>query len=271
MSAHLSSTVLNGLVDGELSAEELAIAHQHLDSCSHCTSSALAQVLLKTAVAKSGRRYGPPPDLQERLKQLAFGQSRKTDTPLIPGEYQAGLKPARRIALAGWALAAMLLLAGVIVIQRGLPGSGNASAEHAALVAEVCDLHVAALAASAPAQVISTDRHTVKPWFQGKIPFSFNLPEQLPGDTKLEGANLVYLQTRPVAQLIFSIGKHRVSVFVQPTGANELRAFPAEHAGFHVNGFSTDDLEVVAVSDVEPARLSGLVTIIAEAQVNAHK
>ena len=90
-----------------------------------------------------------------------------------------------------------------------------AAVEHAALMTEVSDQHIATLAANLPPQVLSSDRHTVKPWFQGKIPFSFNLPEGLPADTKLEGANLVYLHNRPVAQLLYDIGRHRVSVFVQ--------------------------------------------------------
>jgi anti-sigma factor RsiW len=81
--------------------------------------------------------------------------------------------------------------------------------------------------------VLSSDRHTVKPWFQGKLPFSFNLPEGLPSDTTLDGANLTYLHNRPVAQLLYSIGRHRVSVFVQQsTGGAIPTGLSAEHADF---------------------------------------
>jgi anti-sigma factor RsiW len=115
--------------------------------------------------------------------------------------------------------------------------------------------------------VLSSDRHTVKPWFQGKLPFSFNLPEGLPSDTTLDGANLTYLHNRPVAQLLYSIGRHRVPVFVQQsTGGAIPTGLSAEHAGFHVASFSTDDLDVVAVSDVDPARLSNLLTAIEHAK-----
>ena len=81
-----------------------------------------------------------------------------------------------------------------------------ASAEHAALVTEVFDQHIAMLAGNLPPQVVSTDRHTVKPWFQGKIPFSFNLPENLPGDTTLDGANLTYLTTSPLPSCFTALG-----------------------------------------------------------------
>jgi anti-sigma factor RsiW len=272
MSAHLSPGVLNSLADDELSAEQLAAAQQHLNTCPACTSRALAQTLLKQGIAKSGRRYAPPHDLAERLKRFAALEAQQTDA----SSPRAGSKPesqsTRGIAFTGWAVAAVLLLVSLFLAQRGIQNSGAASAESAALVTEVCDLHVSALAATAPPQVVSTDRHTVKPWFQGKIPFSFNLPQDLPDDTKLEGANLTYLRNQPVAQLLYSIGPHRVSVFVrQKSGAAAPRQLRVEHSGFHISGFITDDLEVVAVSDVDPARLSDLVGIIEQAQTNVHR
>jgi anti-sigma factor RsiW len=115
--------------------------------------------------------------------------------------------------------------------------------------------------------VISSDRHTVKPWFQGKIPFSFNLPDNLPEDTKLDGANLTYLHNRPVAQLLYSIGRHHVSIFVeQEPDLAQQNPPKAEHSGFHVVSFQTGDLEFTAVSDVDPARLSGLVHALQQGQ-----
>jgi anti-sigma factor RsiW len=107
----------------------------------------------------------------------------------------------------------------------------------------------------------------VKPWFQGKILFSFNLPQNLPADTTLDGANLTYLRNQPAAQLLFSIGKHHVSVFVQhanntPTPNRIL----ADRSGSHITEFQTANLDVVAISDVDPARLSNLAEIIEQAQ-----
>jgi anti-sigma factor RsiW len=155
----------------------------------------------------------------------------------------------------------------MIFVQRATQRDERASAERAALETEVFDQHVDTLADSQPLQVISTDRHTVKPWFQGKIPFSFNLPQGLPGDTTLDGANLTYLDNQPVAQLLYSIGKHRVSVFLrQRSGKAEANELPADRSGFHVMGFSTNDLEAIAVSDVDPARLAELVSAIKHAQ-----
>ncbi len=262
MTEHLSPSTLNGLADGELSADQLAMANEHLAGCPACTSNALYQSLLKSATAKAGQRYTPPPQLQERLTQLASSRLES------PGTNTGHKYPQQWRFAWGWAAAAVLLFvsASTLMVQH-TARKAEISAEHAALVTEVFDQHVATLAGSLPPQVVSTDRPTVKPWFQGKLPFSFNLPESLPRDTALDGANLTYLHNQPVAQLLYSIGKHRVSVFLQEkAGASRADQPPAEHAGFHVMDFSTEELEGVAVSDVDPARLAELVTAIRQAQ-----
>jgi anti-sigma factor RsiW len=274
MTDHLSLSILNALADGELSTDQLADANEHLAGCPSCTSSALFQAMLKSAASKAGQRYTPPPHLQERFARLASQGASQPGAPSFRTAPAPASRSTWQFELLGWATAAVLLLVSVsiVLIQRGVHRSQIAAAEHAALVTEVFDQHIATLAASLPPQVLSTDRHTVKPWFQGKLPFSFDLPDSLPGDTKLEGANLTYLRNQPVAQLLYSIGKHRVSVFVAGRAA-AIRPddFVAEHSGFHVRAFNTGDLEVVAVSDVDPARLSDLVSLIEQSQAGSHK
>jgi anti-sigma factor RsiW len=243
MNEHLSQAVLNAVVDGELEGAELAAASDHLATCLACSSQCLSVGLLKRGVAKAGRRYELPPGLERRIQRAA--------------------KTPRQTNWGTWAaLAALLLVCAGLLTMRQITRS---RADEAALVGEVFDQHIATLAANAPPEVISSDRHTVKPWFQGKLPFSFNLPQQLPANTTLDGANLTYLGGRPVAQLLFSIGKHRVSVFVeQRAGAPTPPS--AERSGFHVAGFRTPELEAVAVSDAEPARISELMQVLQSAQ-----
>jgi len=266
MTDHLSDGILSALADGELTADQLASANKHLAECPSCTSSALYQSLLKSATARAGHRFTPPPQLRERLTLLAAqtnSQAQSSRTVVSPS------RSVGRFGYLGWASAAAVLLLSLslVFIQRAAQKAERASAERAALVTEVFDQHVATLADSQPLQVISTDRHTVKPWFQGKIPFSFNLPQVLPSDITLEGANLTYLGNQPTAQLVYSIGKHRVSVFLrQRSGSAEANELPAESSGFHVMGFSASDLEVVAVSDVDPVRLAELTSAIRQAQ-----
>jgi anti-sigma factor RsiW len=260
MNGHLTSAMLSALADGELSRQELAQANEHLAGCLSCTAHALHLSLLKSATAKAGQRYAPPAGFEERVMRPAVEKK-------APAVRSSG-----RFGMVGWAAAAVLLLvfATTMLVQREGRRADVASVQDAALVTEVFDQHVATLAGSAPPQVLSSDRHTVKPWFQGKIPFSFNLPEGLPEDVKLDGANLTYLNDQPVAQLLYSIGRHRVSVFVsQKASAHGVPSFGADHAGFHVMVVSTGELEMAAVSDVDPARLAELVNLIRRAQTGS--
>ena len=263
MSEHLSPVTLSALADGELSREQLADAQAHLAECPACTSHALAQSLLKAATKKAGARYAPSENLESRMAAVVSQHS-------SPGWRPDGGTDGSRLWLSLAAVAVILLaisVAGTALRRGHLSEIELASNNRVALETELLDQHIATLAANSPPQVISSDRHTVKPWFQGKLPFSFNLPENLPPDTKLEGADLTYIHGQPAAQLLYSIGKHRVSVFItQRTDMKVVFGPPTDHAGFHVAGFNTRDLDAIAVSDVDPGRLSGLVGLIFQSQ-----
>jgi anti-sigma factor RsiW len=255
MTQHLTPNILSALTDGELPPQQLDAAQQHLATCPQCTAAALAQSMLKTATAKAGHRYIMPAHLGAKLQSHTAKKS----------PYYFG-----RSARAAWmaTAAAVLVCIGTLFIQHNAQLASNASSQYAALVTEATDQHIATLAAAAPPQVISSDRHTVKPWFQGKLPFSFNLPEpeSLPAGTTLEGANLTYFHNQPAALLLYSIGKHRVSVFVIQRTAT-VSTPPAAHAGFNITGFTTSELEAVAVSDVEASKLNNLMQTIQQVQL----
>jgi anti-sigma factor RsiW len=265
MNDHLSAPILSALADGELSADQLATANHHLSQCSSCTHDALYHSLLKSATAKAGQRYKPTPNLQARValqirQELSLQNSLDVDNerPIVRGS-----------SYYGWAAAAALLLlsVGIALVQYGWSRSATASAQYAALATEACDQHIATLAANSPPEVISSDRHTVKPWFQGKLPFSFNLPENLPSGTTLDGANLTYIHGRPTAQLLYSVGKHRASVYLQKRSDDRIaNGLATDHSGFHVLDFRSRDIDGIAVSDVDSPRLSDLVIMIAHAQ-----
>ncbi|RXH55768.1 anti-sigma factor [Granulicella sibirica] len=253
MSRHLTETELNSLTDSALTPDQAIEVHKHLAECPTCTSAALTQMLLKSATARAGQRYPTPTGLSERLL------STPTERPHLR------TSPSSTSAWFAWATAAAVLLVSVLVGSFQYRTTQRTQSN--ALLSEVCDQHINALASTAPPQVISTDRHTVKPWFQGKIPFTFNLPEILPEGATLDGANLTYLEHRPVAQLLYSIGKHHVSVFVQEkeTASHPMQA-AEERSGFHLRSFTSADLEFTAISDVDAPRLESLTASIRNAQ-----
>ena len=146
---------LDTYLDGELPEAETRSFDAHVRGCHSCSADALTRVQLKRTIQVTGRRFTPSAEFRRRVRQS-----------IAP-------KPRRSLGL-GWMLAgaaALILVVGAVTSTYVGTRSGSP------VFSEIADLHVATLASSSLVDVISTDRHTVKPWFQGKIPFAFNLPE----------------------------------------------------------------------------------------------
>jgi anti-sigma factor RsiW len=265
---HLNPGMLSAFIDGELSPTEKQAVEQHLATCHACTLRVLSATQLKAATARAGQRYAPPPEALARLTANLRSQEQNPiqakTKPQMPTDKRA--KPSARIYSmrpAAWAsLAAAILLTISVLGWRQFHQTNT-------LAAELLDQHLATLSSAATPQVISTDRHTVKPWFQGRLPFSFNLPDAtaLPPDTVLKGPDLTYLSGQPAALLLFTIHKHEVSVFLtQRSAGPTLTTLPAARAGFTLHSATTSDLRIVAVSDVNPADLDNLVAALVKAQ-----
>jgi anti-sigma factor RsiW len=263
--AHLDPDTLSAFIDGELPLAQQQGIEQHLAACHACTLRVLSAMQLKAATARAGHRFAPPPEALARLTAHLRSQP-QTQSQLKP-QVKLEPKPVARIYSirpAAWAaLAAAILLTISLLGWRQLHQTNT-------LAAELLDQHLATLSTAATPQVISTDRHTVKPWFQGRLPFSFNLPDTaaLPPDTTLKGADLTYLNGQPAALLLFTIHKHEVSIFLtqRSTSSPTFATLSGNRAGFHLRTATTRDLRIVAVSDVNPADLDNLVAVLVHTQ-----
>src|SRR6204780_2785624 len=142
---------LDTYLDGELPAEEMRAFDAHVRGCPFCSADALTRVQMKRAIQAAGKRYTPSAEFRKRMLQ------------------RIASKPRRGFGL-GWAFAAAA--AAIIVVGTLTSGYLGTRSGKDQVFSEIADLHVATLASSSPVDVISTDRHTVKPWFQGKIPFA---------------------------------------------------------------------------------------------------
>jgi len=261
-SDHLDSDKLNAFIDGELPHGERQRIERHLAACHACTLRVLSATQLKAATARAGQRFTAPPEVLARITAQLHSQQ-QTPTRTKP---QPPTKPPARIVSirpAAWvALAAAILLTISLLGWRQLHQTNT-------LAAELLDQHLATLSTAATPQVISTDRHTVKPWFQGRLPFSFNIPDTaaLPPDTTLKGADLTYLDGQPAALLLFTIHKHEVSVFLtQRSTTPTLTTLPNTRAGFTLHTATTPDLRIIAVSNVNAAELDSLIATLVQAQ-----
>ena len=192
---------LDSYLDGELSAEAMRSLDAHLRTCPACTADALSRVQFKRSIkAAAGARFTPSADFRAKIQ--------KSIAPKPRWNWNVG-----------WKLATVAL---VLVLFGGAVASyvGRQSLERQQFYTELADLHVGTLGSTNPVDVISTDRHTVKPWFQGKIPFSFNLPELQGTDFTLLGGRVAYVGQSSGAHLIYQIRKHEISVFILPAGGS---------------------------------------------------
>jgi anti-sigma factor RsiW len=246
---HLDPQQVDAFVDGELSTSEAREVQHHLADCHPCALRVLSATQLKAATARAGQRFAAPPEALTRLAAQLRPQAEKKVARVYP------------LRVVWWGALAACLLIAVSLIGWRQTRQANA------LSAELLDQHLATLSSGATPEVISTDRHTVKPWFQGKLPFSFNLPDVLPVDTTLKGGDFTFLDGQPAALLLFTIHKHEVSVFLsQRTGIPIAPVPSGVRSGFTIHSAMTDDLRIVAVSDVSPADLDLLVAALAQAQ-----
>lgn len=250
---HLDPEELSAFVDGELPSAETQKIQSHLQGCHGCTLQILSITQLRAAAKRAGERFVPSPETMARLTT----QLRVADS-----------KPSRHVSppwfgfIAGWSLAAAAVILAILLIAWQRVHQADVES------AELVDAHLSMLATGAETQVVSSDRHTVKPWFQGRLPFSFNLPEPdaLPPGTTLRGANFVYLGGHPAALLVFAINKHEASIFVTQRNGGLAIAPRSERSGFALRSTTTSDLRLTAVSDVEPAALEALLGVLAKVQ-----
>ena len=128
---------------------------------------------------------------------------------------------------------------------------------------EVADLHTGDLASANPYDVVSSDRHTVKPWFQGHIPFAFNLPEFTGTEFTLLGGRLVYLHQQPAAQVVVGMRQHKISVLILQDSPALATAFPLSTGAdvrdsFNTETWSSHGLRFFVIGDAEKAEIQHL-------------
>jgi anti-sigma factor RsiW len=232
---------LDTYLDGELPEQEMRTFDAHVRACHSCSADALTRVQMKRTIQGAGRRFTPSAEFRRRVQQS------------IAPRRQRSLLPAWVFA----ATAAVVLAVGALTLTYVQTRSGRDQ-----VYSEIADLHVATLASSSPVDVISTDRHTVKPWFQGKIPFAFNLPELQNSEFSLLGGRMTYLDQTPGAHLIYDVRKHHISVFVFQERSLAARldgnALAPEKLPFNMETWSQGGLRYFVIGDAGTADLDNL-------------
>jgi len=237
---------LGPLLDGELDARNTSDLQAHLATCPDCQRHYEGQQMLSSNLRNPELRYAAPESLRRRIA-AEINQSAATASSGDPARQASRRAP--WLLWAGWpvAVAASGLLATVLLQQR--------SFEANAIVAA----HVRSLQADHLNDVLSTDRHTVKPWFAGKLDFSPPVPDLAADGFELVGGRLDYLRHEPVAAVIYRKHGHIINVLSSPTG-RELEGLPhiERLRGYSLRAWHQGGLDVAAVSDIDPKELARL-------------
>ena len=233
--------------DGELAAADAARIAAHIASCPACAE-LHAQLAGLSQRLRAGVPYWPAPDaLRTAVRQ------RIASRPPVP---LAGTHapPVRQGILAGWRLrlaapfGAGFALAAGLALAVLVPQHGGVSD---ALVAG----HIRALQPGHLMDVVSTDQHTVKPWFDGRLDFAPPVRDLKPDGFPLMGARLDYVADRPVAVLVYGRRQHVIDLFVWPeSSAPRTDAFG--HSGYNVLRWHRDGMVFWAVSDLGAPELA---------------
>jgi anti-sigma factor RsiW len=245
MTCDVSRSMLHAYLDGELDAPRSAEFEQHLEGCAGCVRVLEALESLRSSIQRA-QLYEPLPlGLENNVRRSLRGSS------TVPS--------AKRVAAWRWLAAAAAVLLFVGVSWKYRPKFHSDSGLFASTTsAEIVDAHIRSLQPGHLTDVTSTDQHTVKPWFDGRIPFAPPVRDFAEEGFPLVGGRLDVLQGQTVAALVYGRRKHFINVFVWPERAGELDQYTGAKNGYQWVSWHQGELRLCAVSDTNRDDLAAL-------------
>jgi anti-sigma factor RsiW len=243
-----AQNLINGYVDGELDLIRNLEIERHIQDCALCTQDYKNHQVLSNAIKTGSLYFKAPADLRRRI-QLSLRKAAKAE---------AG----RRMLPKWWFNIAAPMAAAAVILLALVPFLRGPSADDL-LAGEVISSHVRSLMVSHLADVSSSDQHTVKPWFAGKLNFSPPVEDLAKQGFPLIGGRLDYLEDRPVAALIYQRQKHFINLFIWPSGSDsDVETKTVLRQGYNLFHWTRSGMTFWAVSDLNNTELQKFVQLV---------
>jgi anti-sigma factor RsiW len=236
MNCEEAEILLHALIDGELDAGHAREVEDHVAGCPHCAAALKDYREMSKAIAEAGVHYKAPSELRRRI-----------EAALPQPQAQVVQMPSRRSVLRGFAMgsavSAIAATGLVAIVLR------NDDAER--IQSEVVSAHLRSLQAGHLTDVISTDQHTVKPWFNGKLDVSPPVIDLTTQGFTLIGGRLDYVDARAIGAVVYKRRAHIINLFVAQTSNMHHRPARIETIqGYNIRHWTDRGLNYWAVSDL---------------------
>jgi anti-sigma factor RsiW len=239
MTCDEAEILLHALIDGELDAGHARDVEDHIAGCSNCAAQLKAYREMSQAIAGAGVRYTAPAELRQRI-EASLPQPRMQIKPQT-------LAPNRRSVLRGFAMGSAVSA----IAATGLVAIVLRNDDQQRIMSEVVSAHLRSLQAGHLTDVVSTDQHTVKPWFNGRLDVSPPVIDLTSQGFTLIGGRLDYIDARAIGAIVYRRRQHIINLFVAQTSNTESRAAKIETIqGFNIRYWSDRGLNYWAVSDI---------------------
>ena len=225
--------LLHAYVDGELDLANTRETERHLQSCADCRGTEKAIRELRSTLTSNATAYRAPAHLRRNVRAALRREAKSSRQTLSPW----------LVFATGAAFAAVLL--GAVLFQTMLGARGNT------IVDQVVANHVRSLLAAHVVDVVSSDQHTVKPWFDGKIDFAPEVRDLSANGFPLAGGRLDYLDGKTVAALVYQRNKHPINLFITPEPTSRSTSpTVVTRRGYYVFSWTNNGMKCWAVSDL---------------------
>jgi anti-sigma factor RsiW len=236
MNCDIQDEIRNAYVDGELDLISEVDLEKHIVACRECTREIKALRDLRDTFADLSLRFAASSELRDNVRSV-----------VLPTTVHVRVQDRVRRNWVRWmpvfATAALALVVVFFFVRSG-PSNDDVLAN------ELVSNHVRSMMVSHLSDVISTDQHTVKPWFEGKLDYSPPVTDLVSQGFPLTGGRLDYAAGRPIAALVYQRRLHPVNLFVYPTSDPDARTKMSSRQGFNVVHWTRQGMTFWAVSDL---------------------